>query len=173
MIAEIAKNSIRFILLVLLQTLIIKNIPLGTYFVPMPYVLFILLLPFEIMPVLVMILAFVLGLAVDLFYDTQGIHASASVIMAFLRFYFLKILAPREGYEATTKPTVQYMGNSWFFSYAIPMILVHHLFFFFLEEFGFNGFFFTLLKALGSTLSTLLFVYIIQYLFYRKDGMLA
>lgn len=173
MIAEIGKNIIRFILLILLQTLIIKNIPFGSYFVPMPYVLFLLMLPFETMPLLVLILAFVTGLTVDVFYDTQGIHASACVVLGFVRFYFLRLLAPREGYEANLKPTVQYMGNAWFVYYALPMLLIHHLFFFYLEEFGFDDFLFTLLKTLGSTLASFVFVYIIQFLFYRKDGILA
>lgn len=173
MITEIWKNALRFIILVLLQTLIVKNIPLGSYFVPMPYLLFILMLPFETMPMLVLILSFVTGLAVDTFYDTQGVHASACVIMGFLRFYLLKLLAPREGYEVTQKPTVQYMGNTWFISYIIPMLLIHHLFFFYLEEFGFHDFLFTLMKALGSTLASFIFIYIIQFLFYRKDGALA
>ncbi|MCD6067153.1 MAG: rod shape-determining protein MreD [Bacteroidetes bacterium] len=173
MITEIWKNSIRFIILVLLQTLIVKNIPLGAYFVPMPYLLFILMLPFETMPMVVLFLSFFTGLAVDIFYDTQGVHASACVLMGYLRFYFLRLLSPREGYEVTEKPTVQFMGNTWFLSYAVPMLLVHHLFFFYLEEFGFDDFFFTLLKTLGSTLASFVFIYIIQFLFYRKDGVLA
>jgi hypothetical protein len=85
----------------------------------------------------------------------------------------LKLLSPREGYEAHLKPTVQYMGNIWFVSYVLPMLFIHHLFFFYLQEFGFNDFFFTLLKTLGSTVVTFIFIYIIQFLFYRKDGLLA
>jgi len=173
MISEIAKNSLRFLILVLLQTLIIKNIALGTYFVPLPYIMFLLMLPFETMPLLVLILSFVIGLTVDVFYDSQGIHASACVVLGFARFYSLKLLSPREGYEITMKPTVQMMGNAWFLYYALPLILTHHLFFFFLEEFGFGDAGFTLLKAIGSTFVTFVFVYIFQFLFYRKDGIAA
>jgi hypothetical protein len=173
MITEIWKQALRFILLVLLQTLIVKNIPLGAYFVPMPYLLFILMLPFETMPMVVLLLSFATGLAVDAFYDTQGIHGSACVLMGFLRFYVLRIISPREGYEITEKPTVHYMGNTWFLSYSLPLLLIHHLFFFYLEEFGFSDFFFTLLKTMGSTLASFVFIYIIQFLFYRKDGILA
>lgn len=173
MISEIAKNSLRFLILVLLQTLIIKNIALGTYFVPLPYIMFLLMLPFETMPLLVLILSFVIGLTVDVFYDSQGIHASACVVLGFARFYSLKLLSPREGYEVTMKPTVQMMGNAWFLYYALPLILTHHSFFFFLEEFGFEDAGFTLLKVVGSTFVTFVFVYIFQFLFYRKDGIAA
>src|ERR1700740_3688647 len=103
MIAEIGKNIIRFVLLLLLQTLIIKNIPFGSYFVPMPYIMFLLMLPFETMPLLVLLLSFAVGISVDIFYDTQGIHASSCVVLGFVRFYFLRLLAPREGYEANLK----------------------------------------------------------------------
>ncbi len=173
MISEIAKNGLRFLILVLLQTLIIKNIALGTYFVPLPYIMFLLMLPFETMPLLVLVLSFVIGITVDVFYDSQGIHASACVVLGFARFYSLKLLSPREGYEITMKPTVQMMGNAWFLYYALPLILTHHLFFFFLEEFGFEDAGFTLLKAIGSTFVTFVFVYIFQFLFYRKDGITA
>lgn len=173
MISEIAKNSLRFLILVLLQTLIIKNIGLGTYFVPLPYIMFLLMLPFETMPLLVLVLSFVIGITVDAFYDSQGIHASACVVLGFARFYSLKLLSPREGYEITMKPTVQMMGNAWFSYYAIPLILIHHIFFFFLEEFDFEETGFTLLKAFGSTFVTFVFVYIFQFLFYRKDGIAA
>lgn len=173
MISELFKHTFRFIILVLLQTLIIKNIPLGSYLVPLPYILFLLMLPFETMPLIVLLLSFAIGLTVDIFYDSQGINASACVMMGFARFYSLKIISPREGYDVTMKPTVQLMGNSWFMYYTIPLIFIHHLFFFFLEEFGFENTGITLLKTLGSSFVTFVFIYIFQFLFYRKDGVKA
>jgi rod shape-determining protein MreD len=85
MINEILKNTGRFIVLLLLQVLIVKNINLGRYFIFFPYVLFILLLPFHTSKPIAMLIAFIYGLCVDLFYDTQGMHASACVFLAFCR----------------------------------------------------------------------------------------
>ena len=93
------KNIGRFTVLVLLQVLIVKNINLGRYFIFFPYILFIVLLPFNTPKPLTLILAFILGLSIDMFYDTQGMHAAACITMAFVRSFVLELFAPREGYD--------------------------------------------------------------------------
>ena len=170
MINDILKNIGRFVVLVLLQVLIVKNINLGRYFIFFPYVLFILLLPFNTPKPLTLVLAFVLGLCVDMFYDTQGMHASACLVMAFVRSFVLELFAPREGYDEQLKPTITYMGAAWFSSYALILILVHHLVLFYIEAFTFHEFFRTMLRILGSTAATFSFIYLLQFLFYRPSN---
>lgn len=167
MINEVIRNSIRFLLLVLLQVLIVQNIHLGAYVILFPYILFILLLPFETPRLLVMLLAFFTGLVIDMFYDTAGIHAAVCTLIGYSRYYVLKVLAPREGYDPGLSPTIQSMGAVWFATYAASIIFIHHLFFFYLEIFRFSEFFTTLLRVFLSTIGTFVFVYVIQFLFYR------
>lgn len=170
MISELVKNIGRFAVLLLLQVLIVKNINLGRYFIFFPYVLFILLLPFNTSRPLVLLVAFVYGLCIDLFYDTQGMHASACVFMGLARGFVLKLLAPREGYDESNKPTLAYMGAAWFTSYALSLIFLHHLLLFYLEAFSFYEFFRTFLRAICSTIATFAFVYMLQFLFYRSNN---
>lgn len=167
MINEVLRNSIRFVLLVLLQVLIVQNIHLGAYVILFPYILFILLLPFETPKLLVMLIAFFTGLVIDMFYDTAGIHAAVCTLIGYSRHYVLKVLAPREGYDAGQSPTIQSMGAVWFITYSATIIFIHHLFFFYLEIFRFSEFFTTLLRVFLSTIGTFVFVYVIQFLFYR------
>ncbi len=169
MISDVLKNIGRFAVLVLLQVLIVKNINLGRYFIFFPYVLFILLLPFNTPKPLTLILSFILGLCIDMFYDTQGMHAAACITMAFVRSFVLELFAPREGYDEQLKPTIAYMGVGWFSSYALILILVHHLVLFYIEAFTFTEFFRTLLRVLGSTIATFGFIYLMQFLFYRPN----
>ncbi len=169
MISEIGKNIVRFVVLLFLQVLIVKNIQLGRYFIFFPYVLFIMLLPFNTNKPLVLLISFIFGLCIDLFYDTQGMHASACVFLGLIRGFVLKLLSPREGYEENHKPTLAYMGTAWFISYALLLIFSHHLVLFYLEAFTFREFFRTLLRVLCSTLSTFAFVYMLQFLFYRSN----
>src|SRR2546428_1587836 len=122
MISEISKNIVRFFVLLLLQVLIVKNIHLGRYFIFFPYILFILLLPFNTNKPLVLLLAFIYGLCIDLFYDTQGMHASACVFLGLVRGVVLKLLSPREGYEENQQPTFAYIGSAWFISYSLLLI---------------------------------------------------
>lgn len=170
MIIEIIRNIIRFLLLLFVQVLVIKNIPFHPFLMAMPYVLFILMLPFETPGFILLLCAFIMGISVDAFYDTQGMHASASVLMAFVRLHYLRLISPREGYDALMKPTIHFMGSAWFLSYALVLIFVHHFLLFNLEVFSFRYFFSTLFRSMGSTLTTFIFCYVIQFLFYRSKG---
>lgn len=168
MTTDILKNSIRFVLLILLQVLIIQNIRLGMYIILLPYVLFILMLPFETPRLLLLAISFFTGLVMDSFYDTLGLHTAACTLMGFSRYYLLKFISPRDGYEQGLKPVVEDMGFVWFLSYAGSLILIHHFYFFFLEVFRFGEILRTLLRILLSSIGTFSIIYLIQFLFYTK-----
>ena len=165
---KIAVNIFRFIVLVLLQVLIVRNINFGTYFIMLPYVLFIISLPFETPRLLILGLSFLLGISIDIFYSTPGLHASACTTMGFARYYVLKFISPREGYDVVVQPTIEDMGLEWFIKYAGVLILVHHFVFFYFEVFRFDEFFRTFLRVILSSIGTFLMVYLIQFLFYTK-----
>ena len=118
MTTEIVKNIFRFILLILVQVLIIQNINLSSYIILLPYVLVIILLPFELSRLAVLFISFFLGVCIDYFFDSSGLHASACTLMGFSRYYVLKFISPRDGYDAGVQPTVTDMGLAWFLSYA-------------------------------------------------------
>lgn len=165
MINEVIKNTLRFLFLVLFQVLILNNIQLSGYLNPFLYVLFVLMLPFQTPKWLVLILAFVLGISVDMFSDTGGIHAAASVFMAFLRDPILRLISPRDGYDNAQQPTVQQFGFGWFFSYAGILIFAHHACLFYLETFHFSDFFSTFSRVLLSSIFSLLLIFVSQFFF--------
>jgi hypothetical protein len=167
---EIIRNIIRFILLVGVQVLIINNIELGRFINPFLYVLFIIILPFETPKWLVLVCGFLIGITIDMFADTGGMHAAACVFMGYIRPGILKLFSPRDGYEFGTQPTVQYLGIPWFLSYAGILVLAHHLILFYVEIFRFSEFFSTFFRVIISSLFTLLLVIVTQYLFYRKKN---
>ena len=165
MINGILGNSMRFIFLVLIQVLILNNIELSGYLNPFLYVLFILMLPFNTPKWLVLVLAFAIGISIDMFSDTGGLHAAASVFLAFLRPVMLKLISPRDGYDAGQQPTIQQFGLGWFLSYAGILVFLHHLFLFYMEAFHFAGFFSTLARAILSSLFTISLIFISQFFF--------
>jgi len=159
---------LNFILLVFLQVFILNNIQFSGYINPYIYVMFILVLPFETPKWFLLILAFIMGLTVDLFSSTLGMHSTATVFMAFLRPYVLKIISPRDGYESETLPQLRYYGASWFIKYSTILIVAHHFVLFYVEVFRFSNFFTTFARVILSSIFTILLVLISQY-FYRKD----
>lgn len=167
MLNDVFKNSIRFIVLILLQALIIDNIELGSlssYINPFLYIMFILLLPFETPKWALLIFGMVAGITMDIFCNTQGMHASACVALAYARPYILTMIEPREGYEFGSEPTMRSMGFSWFVVYASSLILIHHLWLFTVEVFRFSQFHTTLFKAILSASFSLILITLAQLL---------
>lgn len=155
-------------MLILLQVFLFNNIHAGNVFHPYFYIIFILLMPFETPGVLLLSLSFLLGLSIDLFVGTVGMHAAACVLMAFTRPSVLKVIAPRDGYEAGTFPRVNYYGIGWFLKYTLILVFTHHLALFYIEVFEFEHFFLTLSRAILSTLLTTAIIVISQFLVFRN-----
>lgn len=130
------------------------------------YIGFLLLLPFETNKVLLLIWGFVIGFFIDIFYDSLGIHMAASVLMVYLRSYWINLITPRGGYEVGMEPTLKLMKFEWFATYSLPLIFVHHFALFYIETGGFSLFFFTFVKVISSVVFTFVTIVLLQYLFY-------
>jgi hypothetical protein len=161
-------NIIRFVVLVLVQVFLLKNISLYNLSVPYLYILFILLLPLETPNILLFSLSFILGLTIDAFYDTPGLHAASCVVLALVRVLFISITVQREGFDNEPEPTLGNMGFRWFFTYASVLTLFHHFFLFNLEVFRLSEIQFTLLRFISSSVFTLFLILISSFLFYRR-----
>jgi rod shape-determining protein MreD len=169
MINNLIRYPLLFIFFVLLQVLILNNIQLSGYINPYLYIIFILWLPIEMNRVLLMGVAMLMGLCVDIFSNSVGMHASACVFLAFCRPYVLQSLSPRDGYESDQVPDIKTFGLSWFLAYTATCVLLHHLFLFYVEVFRFSDFFSTLGRVLSSSLFTLVLVIISQLFRYSPS----
>lgn len=167
MINRILRFSLIFILLILLQILVFNNIQFSGYINPYIYILFILLLPVEIPTWLLLLISFATGILMDIFSGTPGMHSSATVLAGFIRPDVLRIISPRDGYEPGADPSMLVYGFRWFLLYSAIIILVHHTVLFYLEVFRFAAFFRTLLRVLLSSLFSITFVVLLEYI--RKD----
>jgi hypothetical protein len=178
--SDYVKNILRFCLLMLIQVLILNKITLRWWsqpggfpvFIPYVYPLFILLLPFETPVWLLLMLGFVTGLTVDSFMNTAGIHAFATVFIAYLRTNVLNALMPKHLSEYPNQsPNVKNMGWVPFLVYSSFLILLHHALFFSLELWSFINIGYLLLKILASTVTSMLFVIAYLLLFTRQAAL--
>ncbi|MCH6198473.1 rod shape-determining protein MreD [Aquiflexum sp. LQ15W] len=168
-------NSIRIItilltgfLYLLFQILVLKNLVLFGVAFCFLYVIYIILLPLDLKTIPVLLISFFLGLGVDLFYDTLGIHTASLLLIAFLRHRWLMVLVPTGGYEDDLQPSLLNMGFGWFLSYSIPLVLVYHILFFYIESLGTDLFITSLQKIIASVIFVLVMSIIVQLLFYRR-----
>jgi rod shape-determining protein MreD len=164
----LVKDIFLFVFLVLIQALILNNIQFSGLINPYPYILFILILPFETPRWLLLSLAFLIGISIDAFSYTLGMHTVAIVFIAYLRPAVLKLIAPRDGYEANTNPLPHFYGLAWFLKYTITLTLIHHFVLFYLEMCRFSDFFLTFFRVLISAFFSVCLIIIFQYLFYRR-----
>lgn len=156
----IVRHIVQFVLLVLIQVLILNKIRFGGYINPYVYVLFVMLLPVDIPGWLLLMSAFGMGLTIDLFSDTQGMHAAATVMLAFVRPGVIRMISGRPVFDPGTIPALSSMGTRWVLFYILILVFIHHTFLFFLEIFRFSEFFITLGRIALSTAITAIMVYI-------------
>jgi len=135
---------------------------------PYLYILFILLLPFETPNLLLFVLAFLLGLTIDAFYDTPGLHTAACVLLAFVRILFISITVQKDGFDNEPEPTLSMMGFRWFFTYIVVLTLFHHFFLFNLEVFRFSEIQYTITRVILSSIFTVFLMLVSGLLFYRS-----
>ena len=152
---EKLKYILYFIVLLLVQTLILDQICVSVYVNAFVYILFMMMLPIETNKYLVLLLGLLMGLCVDLFDSTLGLHASAGLLVSFVRTFALDLYSPHDGYESNKQLNVRNYGYYWFFRYSITIIIVHHLWIFMLESLSFANILFTLAKVGVSSLTSL------------------
>jgi hypothetical protein len=171
--SEVFSHIFRFFFLFVLQVLVLKNIEMGgaafNYIQLIIYPLFLFILPFKTSRAYLLLLGFALGLGIDVFYNTLGVHASASVFTAYIRPMVLAMLEPRGGYSAGNSPNRYRMGNNWFARYAAVMLAAHLLFLFSVEAFSVVYLPFILLKTLASFVPSYLLLMVYMFIFNPKD----
>ena len=163
-------HTLRFVLFLFAQALLFNQLEVGFGMQAMIYPLFILLLPYNINIFLSMLIAFALGFGIDSISNTYGLHASAAVLLAYLRPIIFKTFEPRDGYEDTQEMNFYNMPTSWLLSVFGLMLLIHHFWFFTLELFKLNEIGFILQKTILSVPISMIVCILIQIVFIRKPS---
>ncbi|MCB0667807.1 MAG: hypothetical protein KDC80_18390 [Saprospiraceae bacterium] len=170
--SQIVRNTFRFILLLLIQGLILYRVNLGgpgfNYIHILIYPLFIMLFPVQTSKVLLILLGFLIGISVDVFYDSPGLHASASVFTAFIRPFVLSAIEPRGGYKINSVPTKHQFGFNWFAKYVSILLVLHLIWYFSLEVFQITQILKVFLKTIVSFFASLLCIWLYVIIFNPK-----
>ena len=160
-------HTISFFIYWLLQVLLFRNVALFDTAFCFVYVGFLLLLPLEISLTSLLLLGFGMGLAVDIFYDTAGIHAATMVMIAFIRPSIIQFIRPSGGYENVETPTISKLGFNWFATYAGIMLFLHHAILFLIQGSSFSLWFSSFPSIIASIVLSFFVLTIGQLLFYR------
>jgi len=159
-------NTIRFILLVLVQVLVFNQLNFFGFINPMVYILFLYWYPVKENRAAFIGLSFVLGLAIDFFSDSMALHAASTVTIAYIRPAIMRFV-----FGVNIEFQSFRLGNSTKaqqITFLALLIVVHHMVFFSLEIFSVANILLILKKVLTIGLATLILCLLFTSLFSVK-----
>jgi len=159
-------NILRFVLLIIAQALVFNHINFMGSINPYPYVFFILMFPVKKNRTAFIFISFMLGLFVDFFSDSGGVHAAASVAIAYLRPPVLKFSFGMMYENHNIKFSNTEISNR--ILYFTVLIVIHHLLMFTLEIFNMAKVILILQKTLFSSIFTIILCILISVIFNNK-----
>jgi len=160
-------NILRFVTLVLVQILVLNHINFLGYLNPYLYILFIILFPVKNSRTLFILFSFLLGLTIDLFSDSGGVHAAACVTIAYIRPVVLKFSFGMVYEHQTVKFNNVEFGAK--LAYISILACVHHIVLFSLEILNFSKIILTFQKTLFTSLFTIILCVLVTIIF-RKNS---
>ena len=156
-------NMARFIVMLALQVVIFNNINFFGYINPYPYVLFILLFPVNGNKFGLLLASFSIGIMMDMFCNSGGVHATASLLLAYMRPVFFRFSFGISYEYQTIKINDRLTPER--FSFILVSIFTHHFILFLLEVFNFGLIIDILIRTLLSSIFTIIICLLIIYIF--------
>ncbi|RYZ91810.1 MAG: rod shape-determining protein MreD [Proteobacteria bacterium] len=156
-------NIARFILLLAAQVIIFNNFKLFDFINPFPYILFIMLYPVNGNRNVLLITSFLLGIIMDMFGNSGGVHAASCLVLAYCRPFIFKF-AFGLSYEYQTVRLDDVLTPERF-SFILIAVVIHHFTLFLLEVFRLTLFWEVLLRTVCSTVFSIVICIILIYMF--------
>jgi len=157
-------NILRFFGVLAIQLLILDNVHLVGFLVPVVYVYFIMKLPFGTKRLVVLFLSFLTGATIDLFIGTYGIHAAATTLIGYFRRWFLRICFGDIEDNPDNTPSIKERGFNPFLSYTALLSGIHITAFFFLENIGYGFSVMLIWRVLASIAFSIFLIVLIELL---------
>ncbi|MBK8625032.1 MAG: hypothetical protein IPN86_05575 [Saprospiraceae bacterium] len=170
--SAIPTNVFRFVFIFLVQVMVFKQVTFSlgglAYIHFIIYPLAILLMPIKTPRGVLLLSAFVMGLALDMFYDSVGIHAATLVFTAYIRNIVIALLEPYDGYNMSDVPTIKNLGIGWVVSYLSITLLIHIFVYFSIEAFSYVFFFEIFLNTIFSFIVSFIVILVAQFIIQTK-----
>jgi rod shape-determining protein MreD len=158
------------IVLLLLQLALFDHITLFDVSRPFPYVFALAMLPMKMARWQTLLIAFSMGLLVDLFNYSYGIHAVACTMVVFIRdFYLHTVLGASEEMEGEM-PHMYNLGLSTFLLYVLGLVGMHNLALVALDEMSFDRALLATAELMVNTLFTMLLLIALEIIFFYQKG---
>lgn len=155
-----------FVGLILLQIVVLNHINFLGYINPFLYILFIFYYPIKKIDSQLIFLSFFLGLSIDIFSNTGGVNAAATLFIAFIRIPVLKSVIGKREIDSTIN-SINKLPYGKVFAYIVILTFIHHFIVFGLEYFKWNDFGIIMSKTLLTSIFTIILI-MISYTFIAR-----
>ncbi|MDO4728895.1 MAG: rod shape-determining protein MreD [Bacteroidota bacterium] len=161
--SQFLQNTLRFVSLILMQVVVFNNQNIFGYINVYPYILFVILYPIGYSRYGLLFASFLLGLTVDMFSNSGGMHAASCICLAFFRHNLFRIsFGINYEHQIIKIPQLPFKEQFIFIFFST---LIHHLVLFSLEAFTFTLALEVLIKTVLSTIFTTIFSLLIINIF--------
>lgn len=150
-----------FVVLVLIQVLVLNNIHFLRVATPFLYLYFILKMPVGTSRTNVVFFSFLIGLVIDIFSNTPGMHAAACTLAGFIREPLIRLFMGKDLPEGIF-PSYKTFGYGGFFRYTLSFVVIHHVTLFLIESLTFFDPLFLALRIGASVVTTTLLICTIE-----------
>lgn len=157
-----------FFFLLFLQVFVLNNILFLGHINPYLYIVFVFLYPLKENRIPFLFYSFLLGLFVDFFSDSGGIHAFSILCIAYIRLFFVRLYFRKLVADyAFFKLKSESFGK--IFNYVITLTIIHHLIYFSFANFSVHNYANVLLNTLYSSIFTLTLYFLGTYIFTKSE----
>lgn len=151
------KQIIRYIIVMVLQVLLFNQLQLWGVCHPYVYLLCLLMMPITLHPIADMFIGAAVGLVMDIFCNSLGIHTAACILLMYIRPYLLAAFI-NEKDRLNEQISVRTIGFEAFIKYAVILVLIHHLAVFMLAVWSWSHIGFVLAETAVSSIMTILLI---------------
>ena len=159
----VIKEIGRLLLLFALQVLLFDHLHVGHWGIAMVYILFLLNLPVRIPRWAEMLIGLLVGLMMDIWHSSLGIHIAACVALSFARPLLLN-QAVQDVERIKDNISFQTIGRIEYTKCVVILTILHHFIVFTLESWNLAFWWIILLQTIVSSIMTLCFILGHEYL---------
>lgn len=163
------KRLLSLVLLVFVQVVVLNRINLFGYVTPILYIMMILGFDSGMSRGSILIWGFFLGLSVDVFSNTFGMHAAATTLLAMVQPALIKLFIMVDRREVV-KPSLMTMSKGQFFGYILFAAFIHHSIYFLLRTFSLDDWTILIAKVVFSSILTTVLIFVLKFSFGKQEN---
>lgn len=154
-----------FVVVMLLQVFIFDRLTFSVFVAPLIYITFLVLLPLQTSQLEMIFWSLVLGVIADVSMGMAGVNTIATLFVGYMRIYMVNTIFGKELVALGGVPVVVKLGQSRYLKYVASMVVVLSFIFFLFESLNPAMWLFTLQRFAISSFVSLLFVWLLSYIF--------